>query len=53
MLSNLFNEKYLLKLGEFKNTTRTERGNMYQIFSEITNCYLNFDSTNTELTGLC
>ena len=26
ILSNLFNEKYGLRLGEFKNTTGTERG---------------------------
>ena len=28
ILSNLFNEKYGLRLGEFKNTTGTERVNL-------------------------
>ena len=29
ILSNLFNEKYGLKLGEFQNTTGTERVNSF------------------------
>ena len=28
ILSNLFNEKYMLKLGEFNNATGTERVNL-------------------------
>ena len=42
LLSNLFNEKYGLRLGEFKNTTGTERLNacgyppeVYEILIEM------------------
>ena len=31
ILSNLFNEKYGFRLGEFKNTTGTERVNIFSL----------------------
>ena len=35
ILSNLFNEKYGLRLGEFKNTTGTERVKTWASFSAV------------------
>ena len=32
ILSNLVNKKYGLKLGEFNNTTGTERVNIFELF---------------------
>ena len=39
ILSNLFNEKYGLKLGEFNNTTGTEKVNVISRVHEPTNLH--------------
>ena len=40
ILSNLFNEKYWLRLGEFKNTTGTERVKLVHMAPELQeSCY--------------
>ena len=48
ILSNLFNEKYGLRLGEFKNTTGTERVKLWYESSLLLKCML-FKSRDKKL----